>query len=93
MLGNVEESLELAQFPVTARMGLREADLRAPARGPCDREEGEVCEADLLACQVSSRGDECNLARFGSPEPGLKKSRISTTLYTYKFQTLKGKNH
>ena len=49
---------------------------------PCDREEWKgVREADLRArqreahnlClyQASSRGGGCNLARFGSPEPGL----------------------
>ena len=32
MLGNVEISLELAQFPVTVRRGLREADLQARQR-------------------------------------------------------------
>ena len=46
---------------------------------PCDRGVGKVVrEADLLPpsanlClyQASSRGGGCNLARFGSPEPGL----------------------
>ena len=53
------EVLELAQFPVAARI------------------EGRVYEADLQVrhnlClyQASSRGGGCNLARFGSPEPGL----------------------
>ena len=50
--------LELAQFPVTMR-----------GRGE------RVCKADpqtnLYLYQASSMGGGCNLARFGSPEPGL----------------------
>ena len=56
----IRDILELAQFPV------------------CDREEWEevreaevLCLYNLCLYQASSRGGGCNLARFGSPEPGL----------------------
>ena len=60
---------ELAQFPVTARSGggVREADLRAR----------HVITHNLCLYQASSRGGGCNLARFGSPEPGLEPTNFS----------------